>query len=954
MRKRSITIFVLVAMLLPMVVGVRPIRAADDPVINEFVFNHTGTDTHEYVEIFAAPDTDYSDFTILQIEGDGTGAGVIDSVQTVGTTDSQGFWVTGFLNNVFENGTVTLLLVEGFTGGVGDGLDTDNDGVLDSEPWSRIVDDVAVHDGGAEDCTYASTVLIRGYDGNSNTVGGASRIPNGTDTDSVDDWVRNDFDGEGLPNFTGTPDPGEALNTPGATNELVPEAPPPPAVTIMEIQGDGLFSPYEGQTVTTYGVVTADFQDTAKRGFFLQDPIGDGDPATSDGIFVYDRWFPVDAGDEISITGEVGEYYDMTQISGVWDRITVLSKSNPLPDPVELTDLPNESMVDGRDFWEPQEGMLASIENAPVVAPTSPYGEFGVLAKDDAKPGSGFYPQTQQILIRNLGGDVVDYNPERIVVDDESLDAPIVVMPGDRVRSLVGAVDYTFGMYKLQPISYDLKTHNMPNLPASTRSGPKVDTLITTFNVENLFDLELNVPTAVDVIGQVGFDPGRQWGSGLTSTEDNTIRRKPSVCQGDADGTDPFDPSVEWDGFPNNTFDGLGFHSVTCGTADGLFFSEYVEGSSYNKALEIYNGTGAAVNLATEGYAVEIYFNGSDSPGQTISLVGTLADSDVYVLAHPSADSDILAVTDQISSGVLFNGDDAVVLRKGGKDDAGSTPTPEALETQLTKLALALEIELELPQILVAQEVENTAILQELGDRVNAATGTNYQAVSFETSDVRGIEVGFLWDDDRVDLLDAYQMSGPEVEAAFGPSSPSPGREPLVGVFEIEGREITIVGNHFKSKGGDDPLYGATWPPLRVTEVQRKMQARVVRDFVSAILDTDPGALVMVAGDLNDFQFGEPGEGDDHPVAILEGGVGEVSLTNLLNLEKEAERFTYIYDGNSQVLDHMLVSPAFYDLFAAVDILHFNASFPDGLGDDASTPLRASDHDPLEGRFNFK
>ena len=65
-------------------------------------------------------------------------------------------------------------------------------------------------------------------------------------------------------------------------------------------------------------------------------------------------------------------------------------------------------------------------------------------------------------------------------------------------------------------------------------------------------------------------------------------------------------------------------------------------------------------------------------------------------------------------------------------------------------------------------------------------------------------------------------------------------------------------------------------------------------------------------------------------------------------------RYTYLYDGNSQALDHMLVSPALYDLFAAVDVLHFNASYPDGLGDDASTPLRASDHDPLEGRFTFQ
>jgi predicted extracellular nuclease len=109
-----------------------------------------------------------------------------------------------------------------------------------------------------------------------------------------------------------------------------------------------------------------------------------------------------------------------------------------------------------------------------------------------------------------------------------------------------------------------------------------------------------------------------------------------------------------------------------------------------------------------------------------------------------------------------------------------------------------------------------------------------------------------------------------------------------------------------------------------------------------------------VPGWLNDFQFSEPGEGPDNPVAILEGESGEVPLTNLLNLEKDAETYTYVYDGNSQVLDHMLVSPALFDFFAAVDILHFNASYPDALGDDPNTPLGASDHDALEGRFKFR
>ena len=732
-------------------------------------------------------------------------------------------------------------------------------------------------------------------------------------------------------------------------------------IPIYDIQGSGQFSPFEGQVVATTGVVTLFTANGAN--FWLQDADGDGNPATSDGIFAAGGGYPdigprPAVGDQIRIVALVdeqqfGNALPLTRLRNV-GFIEIISSGNPLLEPVTLSDLPDESIAEGITFWEPLEGMLVSVENAPVVAATSGFGEFAMLTKDDAKPGSGFYPETEQILIRSLGDNEVDYNPERVLVDDSTLAEAINVMPGDRVRSLVGVVDYTFGNYKLQPDSFDVKTHNLPNLPASTRDGSFGDTAITTFNVENLFDLVLNTPEVIDSFGKVGENPGSDgWSGGGITTANETLRRKPTICSGDTDPSDAFDPSVEWYGFPINTFDGLGSHAVTCGVTSGLIISEYVEGSSFNKAVEIYNGTGSAVNLGAANVTVQIYFNGSTSAGQTIQLSGTLADGDVYVLANPGADPAILNVADQVSGGVLWNGNDAITLNSGGKDDASSTPTLEELETQLTKLALAIDVELDLPEIIVAQEVENTAILQELGDRVNAATGTNYQAVSFETSDARGIEVGFLWDTNRVTLDEAYQMSGPDVESAFGPSSDSPGREPLVGVFSIEGLPITIVGNHFKSKGGDDPLFSVYWPPVRVTEVQRKKQAQVVRDYVNEILDVDPNALVMVAGDLNDFQFGEPGEGPDHPVAILEGIDEEVPLINLVNLEKEPERFTYAYDGNSQVLDHMLVSPALLDLFVGVDVLHFNASYPASLGADATTPISSSDHDPLEGRFVF-
>jgi predicted extracellular nuclease len=96
-----------------------------------------------------------------------------------------------------------------------------------------------------------------------------------------------------------------------------------------------------------------------------------------------------------------------------------------------------------------------------------------------------------------------------------------------------------------------------------------------------------------------------------------------------------------------------------------LFFTEYIEGSSNNKALEIYNGTGAAINLGTNGYNVQMFFNGSASAGLTINLTGTVADGAVFVLAHSFANAVILAQADQTNSSGWFNGNDAVVLRKG-------------------------------------------------------------------------------------------------------------------------------------------------------------------------------------------------------------------------------------------------------------------------------------------------
>lgn len=103
-----------------------------------------------------------------------------------------------------------------------------------------------------------------------------------------------------------------------------------------------------------------------------------------------------------------------------------------------------------------------------------------------------------------------------------------------------------------------------------------------------------------------------------------------------------------------------------------LFMSEYVEGTSFNKAIEVYNATGATVDLGAQQYIIQTYFNGSTSPGLTINLAGTVVDGDVFVVAHASAAPAVLAEADMTTIAGWFNGNDAIVLRKGG---AGGTIT---------------------------------------------------------------------------------------------------------------------------------------------------------------------------------------------------------------------------------------------------------------------------------------
>ncbi len=103
---------------------------------------------------------------------------------------------------------------------------------------------------------------------------------------------------------------------------------------------------------------------------------------------------------------------------------------------------------------------------------------------------------------------------------------------------------------------------------------------------------------------------------------------------------------------------------VTTTAATDLFVSEYVEGSSNNKAIELYNGTGSSIDLLADHYTIEIYFNGDNFPERIMFLEGVVANNEVFVLAHALAAPAILTQAHQTSGGSWFNGDDMIILKK--------------------------------------------------------------------------------------------------------------------------------------------------------------------------------------------------------------------------------------------------------------------------------------------------
>ncbi|UJW36513.1 endonuclease/exonuclease/phosphatase family protein [Saccharothrix sp. AJ9571] len=243
--------------------------------------------------------------------------------------------------------------------------------------------------------------------------------------------------------------------------------------------------------------------------------------------------------------------------------------------------------------------------------------------------------------------------------------------------------------------------------------------------------------------------------------------------------------------------------------------------------------------------------------------------------------------------------------------------------------------------------------LKRFTDAILQAGGPRYEWRQIDPRDVSdggepggNIRVGFLFNPARVSFVDrpggdATTPVDVEKERGKAKLTVSPGRvvpsnpawtnsrKPLAGEFVFQGRKVFVVANHFASKGGDQPTHGRFQPPARTSEVQRLQQAQALRGFVDQLLAVDSNANVVVAGDLNDFPFSPTVQ------TLTAGG----ALKALIDTLPENERYSYVYEGNSQVLDHILASKA--PRGVDYDVVHINAEFAE----------QASDHDPQLVRF---
>jgi predicted extracellular nuclease len=594
-----------------------------------------------------------------------------------------------------------------------------------------------------------------------------------------------------------------------------------PTHTIAQIQGSGITSPLAGSNVTTSGIVTG----IKTNGFFMQMPVGDGNPATSDGIFVFTAGVPplsVVVGNSVCVSGTVSEFipssdpFSPSQTELTFVTITLLNTGNPLPAPVVI--LTTDTDPSGGLFQlEKYEGMRVKVNSLTVVAPTDgnitessatatstglffgvvtginrPFREPGIQLPDPLPAGA---PPTVTRW---------DANPELIAVNSRGLfgATAIDVAAGAMLANLVGPLDVLNRHYTI--------------------------------------DIDLPSVTALPVI-----------------------------------------------------------------TNNNLTFTAVPQQTTQELTIGSFN--------------LERFFDNVNDP--------------------------------TIGEPVL---------------------TATAYNNRLNKASLAIRNVLRSPDVIGIIEMENLTVLQTLATKINTDAviagqpNPNYQAYLVEGNDIGGIDVGFLVKPARVNVVSVTQYG--KTATYIDPNTGQPellnDRPPLVlnATFNQPGcanpYSFTVIVNHLRSLNGIDDAADGN----RVRH-KRQAQAEYLANLIQGFQTTDPDAKIISVGDYNAFQFNDGFvdvigtiKGDPTPAAnvvLASPDLVNPNLTDLVDTHTADQRYSYVFDGSAQVLDHIFVNADALAINSRFAHARLDADFPEIYRNDPNRPERISDHDAAVAYFLF-
>jgi hypothetical protein len=285
-------------------------------------------------------------------------------------------------------------------------------------------------------------------------------------------------------------------------------------------------------------------------------------------------------------------------------------------------------------------------------------------------------------------------------------------------------------------------------------------------------------------------------------------------------------------------------------------------------------------------------------------------------------------------------------------DKSDETPTPAQYDLRLNKLSLWVRNSLGAPDVLAVQEVENIVALKDVADRIKHDNPSLvYSTHLMEGNDIGGIDVGFLVRDTV--RVDSIEQVGKDTIFAFPGADDAPlnDRPPLVlrGAYIGGGAgfPITIINLHQRSLSGIEGADGRV-------RAKRHAQALQLSQFIDSVQDAEPDVHLVAIGDFNAFEFTDGyvdvmGQvtGKPDPAGALLPATDEISqdLTNqTFNMPAE-QRYSFVFDGTAQSLDHAITSQTLDAHISGAQHARGNADAPFAFADDGKTALRSSDHD---------